>query len=105
MFASISPDSCQFFCVGVRIGWFLAIARRNLCSPGPLTPRHSSARTTDDVRTKPFTDSILLRWRPVRASSTRTDVSKITMSLIESGELQFAGVLFHQGFKALQRDD
>jgi hypothetical protein len=27
------------------------------------------------------------------------------MSLIKPGELQFAGVLFHQRFEALQRDD
>src|SRR6266849_7832641 len=101
MLANISPDSSQFFCVGVKIGWFLARAPRNLRSSGPITPRSISARTTDDVRTKPCTDSILLRWRPVRASSTRTDVSKITMSLIKSGELQFAGVLFHQGLEAL----
>src|ERR1700676_680737 len=105
MLASISPDSSQFFSVGVKIGWFLAKERRNLCSARPITPRRSSARTTDDVRTRPSTDSIFFRWRPVRASSTRTDVSKMTMSLIKSGELQFSGVLLHQGLEALQRDD
>jgi hypothetical protein len=29
----------------------------------------------------------------------------MTMSLIQPAELQFAGVLFHQGFEALQGDD
>src|SRR5580704_14693962 len=105
MLASISPDSSQFFCVGVRIGWFLARERRNLCSAGPATPRISSARTTDDVRTKPPTDAMLLRWRPVRASSTSTDVSKMMMSLIKSRERELARVLLHQGLKALQSDD
>ena len=28
----------------------------------------------------------------------------MTMSLIKPGELQFAGVLFHQGFESLERD-
>jgi hypothetical protein len=77
----------------------------NLRSAAPLTARSNSARTTDDKRTTPSTDSILLRWRPVRASSTRTDVSKITTSLIESGKLEFAGVLLHQGLEALQPND
>src|SRR5580700_2408244 len=103
--ASISPDSSQFSRVGVRTGWFLAKVRRNLCSEGPTTPRSNSARTTDDRRITPSTDSILFRWRPVRASSTSTDVSKMTTSLIESGKLEFAGVLLHQGFEALQRND
>src|SRR5271170_2557160 len=105
MRASISPDSSQFPCVGVKTGWFLAKVRRNLSSAGPLTPRSISARTTDDKRTTPSMDSILLRWRPVRASFTRTDVSKITTSLIESGKLEFAGVLLHQGLEALQPND
>src|SRR6266436_3400399 len=103
--ANISPDSRQFFCVGVRTGWLLAKVRRNLCSESPTTPRSNSARTTDDRRITPSTDSILLRWRPVRASSTSTDVSKMTTSLIESGKLEFAGVLLHQGLEALQPND
>ena len=81
--ANISPDCGQFSSAGVKIGWFLARARRNLCSAGRLTPRNNSARTPDDVRTEPSTNSIRLRGRPVRASSTRTEVSKMTSSLIE----------------------
>src|ERR1700678_628300 len=103
--ASNSPDSSQFSSVGVKIGWFLARVRRNLCSADPLTPRSNSARTTDDIRTKPSTTSIFLRCRPVRTSSTSTDVSKMITSLIEPGKLEFAGVLFHQGLEALQRND
>src|SRR5258706_10711632 len=105
MLASISPDSSQFSRVGVRTGWFLAKVRRNLCSESPTTPRSNSARTTADRRITPSTDSILLRWRPVRASFTSTDVSKMTTSLIESGELEFAGVLLHQGLETLQPND
>src|SRR5216684_1333590 len=102
---SISPDSSQFFCVGVRTGWFLARAMRNLRSDGVAAPRHSSAKTTDDVRMAPVTDWSLSRWRGDRRSSMRIDESKMTRSINVRFERKLPFVLLHQLFETLERDN
>src|SRR5580704_4811558 len=105
MLASISPDSSQFFSVGVRIGCLLAKALRNSRSEGLAAPRPNSARTTDEVRMAPMTDWSLSRRRGDRRSSMMTDESKMTRSINVPFERSLIFVLLHQGFEALQRDD
>ena len=55
------PIRSKFFPVGVRMGWLFPKVRRKSRSAVRVAPRHNSARTTDDVRTKPCTDSMRLR--------------------------------------------
>src|ERR1019366_632961 len=83
---------------------FLPRARRNSRSTGFTTPRHSAAMTTAEFRMTPFRVAIRCPKRPVRISSTRTDVSKMMTSLIETAEGELAFVLLHQSLEALQRD-
>src|SRR5271166_6373622 len=101
----ISPDSSQFFCVGVRTGWFLANAVRNLRSEGVWAPLHNSAKTTDDVLTAPTTDRNLSRWRGDRRSSMMIDESKMTRSINVGFERKLPFVFLHQLLEALQRHD
>src|ERR1700730_15755398 len=105
MLASISPDSSQFPSVGVKIGWFLAKAERNLRSEGVCAPRHNSAKPTEDVRIAPMTDWSLSRWRGDRRSSMMTDESKMTRSINVAFERKLPLVLLHQLLEALQRND